>query len=337
MPLIFIFVVGIAIALMRRRLLAVPAEGVLSSDAPARLVGWAASLLSAPRGDWGQAMIGELDRLEGRTRRWRFALGCVGAAVIMPPWGRAVAALAALMAMAASAGGLVVYIYRRYHLSTDGWTWFWAAVLGAVAVGYVLGGSALLRRPKVAGPGLLGGLLLGAAWVVTSGVTFTPWLNAVQRNWWLPFLAPIGVGAGATLWSRSAAIGRRVARLAAISAGLGVYAYGLLAVAVIGAAGNPHDDGWTEAMVVADRLGDQAVFYLLALPLMAATLGWAAAAATARLRGYPPEDGASSHPAPTGAGSVVVTATRQRRTWYALTICAGAAATVLLVLLTLLH
>src|SRR5882757_4918128 len=104
MPLIFIFLVGIAVALVRRRLLAAPGDPTWSQDVPARLLGWAVGLLAAERAEWGQAMIGELDRLDGWARRWRFALGCVGAAVVLPPWGPAAAALGALMAVAASAG-----------------------------------------------------------------------------------------------------------------------------------------------------------------------------------------------------------------------------------------
>ena len=133
MPLMFIFVVGIGVALIRRRLLAGPGDR-MSQDAPARLLGWAVGLLAAEREQWGQAMIGELDRLDGRARRWRFALGCVGAAVVMPPWGRAAAALWALMAVAASAGGLALYTHVHYRLGTDGWTWVGAAILLMVLV-----------------------------------------------------------------------------------------------------------------------------------------------------------------------------------------------------------
>ena len=68
MPLIFIFVVGIAVALIRRRLLIAP-EDRTGGDAPARLLGWAAGLLAAEREQWGQAMIGELDRLDGQAAR----------------------------------------------------------------------------------------------------------------------------------------------------------------------------------------------------------------------------------------------------------------------------
>ncbi len=372
MPLMFIFVVGIGVALIRRRLLAAPGGRAADGDAAARLVGWAVGLLDASRGEWGQAMIGELDRLDGRARRWRFALGCVGAALVLPPWGRAAAALGVLMSVAAAAGGLAVYTHVHYRLSTDGWTWVSAAVLAVFLVGYVLGGSALLRRPGVAGPGLVGGLLVAAAWLAVGGFTFTRWLNSLWSHWWLLIVVPVVVGVGGTLWGGNAVVGRRAARLAAICAALVVYLYGVLSVAVIGAAGNPHDDGWTDARVIGDRLGDQAGFYLMALPLMAATIGWAAAAATARLRhvqptiaapaplltapgpdpvptGAPRTTKPESHPTrpdhpvpagphpPDGAPSATpATATRQRRTWYPLLLCAALAAAAFLVFLTFL-
>jgi len=34
-------------------------------DVPARLLRWAVGLLSAPRAEWGQAMLGELDHIDG--------------------------------------------------------------------------------------------------------------------------------------------------------------------------------------------------------------------------------------------------------------------------------
>jgi hypothetical protein len=373
MPLIFIFVVGIVVALIRRRLLAGPGDRTWSEDAPARLLGWAVGLLAAQRGEWGQAMIGELDRLDGRARRWRFALGCVGAAVVLPPWGRGAAALGALMAVAASAGGLVVYTHLHYRLGIDGWTVVGAAIVLVSLLGYILAGSVLLRRPRVAGPGLAGGVLVTAAWLAGSGFTFNHWLNSTRTDLWLWLLAPIVVGVGGTLWGGSAAVGRRAARLATVTAALGVYLYGVLAVTVLGTAGHDPSDGWTAAQVVDDNLGNQATFYLMALPLMTATIGWAAAAATARLRhGRPvlvpaqpilpaPQDDptpigtpgvtpsqshaaaredhpASAHPHPSRGvpGATSATATRQRRTWYLLLLCAALAAAAFLVFLTFL-
>ena len=77
---------------------------------------------------------------------------------------------------------------------------------------------------------------------------------------------------------------RRIARLAGFSAGLGMFLYGTLAVAVIGAAGAQIDANWTVSANVDDRLGNNVIFYLWVLPLITAALGWAAAAATARIR-----------------------------------------------------
>ena len=37
-------------------------------DVPARLLGWAAGL-AAERAEWGQAMAGELDQIDGRAER----------------------------------------------------------------------------------------------------------------------------------------------------------------------------------------------------------------------------------------------------------------------------
>ena len=258
-PVLFIFVVGIAVALIRRHFLVAP-EDRPSGDPPARLLGWAVGLLAEQRQEWGQAMIGELDRLDGRARRWRFTLGCVAAAVVMPPRGRAAATLGALMAVAASAVGLFVYTHVHYRLHTDGWTWVGAVILLLVLVGYILGGSVLLRRPGVAGPGLVGGLLVAAAWLAVGGFTFDRWLNSLGSHSWLVVLAPIVVGAGSTLWGGNAVVGRRATRLATVTAALGIYLYGVLAVAVHGAIGHDPSDGWTTAQIVADNLGDQAVW-----------------------------------------------------------------------------
>lgn len=359
MPVLFVFVIGIAVALIRRHYLVAP-EDRPSGDAPARLLGWAVGLLAEQRQEWGQAMIGELDRLDGRARRWRFALGCVAAAVVMPPWGRAAAALGALMTIAASGGGLVAYTHMHYRLHTDGWTWVGAVILPLLLVGYILGGSVLLRRPGVTGPGLVGGLVVAAAWLAAGGFTFNRWLdsNGLVPEDWLLLLAPIVVGAGGTLWGRSAAVGRRAVRLATVTAALGIYLYGVLAVAVHGAIGHDPSDGWTTAQIVADNLGNQAVFYLIALPLMTATIGWAAAAATGRLRrvqpvlvpeqptllapaGGPapvatPRTVPSQSPPASVPAATPATARGQHRTWYALLLCAALAATAFLVFLTFL-
>ncbi|MEU0562039.1 hypothetical protein [Dactylosporangium sp. NPDC006015] len=361
-PILFVFVVGVAVALVRRRFLVTP-DGRTGGDPPARLLGWAVGLLAEQRQEWGQAMIGELDRLDGRARRWRFALGCVAAAVVVPPWGPAAAALAAMTAAAAGAGGLYVATHVHYRLHTDGWTWAGALILLLLLVGYVLGGGVLLRRPGVAGPGLVGALLVTAAWLAVGGFTFEEWLKPIPHHPWLIVLTPVLVGAGATLWGGGAAVGRRAARLATVTAALAVYLYGVLAVAVVGATGHDPSDGWTTAQIVADDLGNQAVFYLVALPLVTSTIGWAAAAATARLRfgsSMPAPaylavrtagPGPAADPAPVTtqpqsrpareagggtSGAIPAAPARRSRAWFLLLLSAALAAAAFLVLFTML-
>src|SRR5215471_19911120 len=103
MPYFLVFLltpICVAIALYRRnprRLLDGPTE-----DAPLRLLRWAISLLSPQRAEWGQAMLGELGHLDGRLRRMRFALGCTGAVLILPSWGRAAVGLWAMIGLTAA-------------------------------------------------------------------------------------------------------------------------------------------------------------------------------------------------------------------------------------------
>ncbi len=271
-----------------------------SEDMPTRLLRWAVGLLSPQRGEWGQAMLGELDHIDGRGPRLRFTLGCVIAALLLPPWGRAAAGVWAMIAVAVGSVGLYASVAIRYGLGVGDWVA--AAILVVFLAGYLLAASALLRRPGVAIPGLLGGLFVALAWLAMSGFTFygviaphtTPLAPPV-----LVIAVPLVVGAAGTLSGRDAVVGRRVARLAAISAGLGLYLYGTLAVAVLGAGGPPEDTGWTVRYIISDRLGNNLVDMLL-LSLVTATVGWAGAAATARLR--------SRSPAPTPPGPFISTA-----------------------------
>ncbi len=59
--------VGIAVALLWRYARTVPADLGVRDDVPVRLLRWAVGLLSARRAEWGQAMLGELDYIEGRA------------------------------------------------------------------------------------------------------------------------------------------------------------------------------------------------------------------------------------------------------------------------------
>jgi hypothetical protein len=138
--------------------------------------------------------------------------------------------------------------------------------------------------------------------------------------------------------------GRRIGLLAAISAGLALYLYGTIAVAVIGAGGPPEDTGWTVSYIISDRFASNVTGNLVALPLMTATIGWAAAAATARIRtrltpsvvpvpvtAAGPAGEASRNPmtTPQEAGPAVRIRSWRRTAWLLL-LCAGVAAAVFL-------
>jgi hypothetical protein len=256
-------------------------------DVPAMLLNWAAGLLSGERAEWGQAMLGELGSLDGRVRRWRFAAGCVIAALLLPPWGRAAAGVQAMIAVAAGSAGLYACLAIRFGLDGGDWvTWAWAVIAAGSLAGFVLGASALLRRPGVAVPGLLGGLTLALVSLMMTGFTFyqvTGTITTFPQNLISRIGVPFTVGAAGTLWGRDPAAGRRIARLAAVSSGLVLYLYSTLAVAVLGAGGPPDDPGLTGGGIVSDRLGSNLIDLLLGT-LLAATVGWAGAASAGRLR-----------------------------------------------------
>src|SRR5437764_8863238 len=146
MPYFFVFLVApiaVAIALYRRnprRFLDGPSE-----DPPLRLLRWAVSLLSPQRAEWGQAMLGELAHLDGGLRRMRFALGCAGAALVLPPWGRAAVGLWATIGITAASVTIYAGLIVHYRLGVG--DWIALAVVLVISLGYLLGASALLRRP----------------------------------------------------------------------------------------------------------------------------------------------------------------------------------------------
>jgi hypothetical protein len=273
---------GIAIAMFRRSPQTFP-DG-RAEDMSARLLRWAAGLLSPRRGEWGQAMLGELAHIDGRIRRLRFTLDCVIAALLLPPWGRAAAGVWAMVAVSVGSVGLYASVAIRYGLGLGDWVA--AAILVVFLAGYLIAASALLRRPGVAIPGLLGGLFIALTWLAFYGFTFYGVIGTTPTMWEklaMRIAVPLVVGAAGTLWSRDAVVGRRVARLAAITAGLGLYLYGTLAVAVLGAGGPPEGTDLTARFIVSDRLGNGLVDLLLTT-LVTATVGWAGAAVAAHLR-----------------------------------------------------
>jgi hypothetical protein len=269
----------VAIALYRRnphRFLDGPTE-----DAPLRLLRWALSLLSAQRAEWGQGMLGELAHLDGRRRRMRFALGCAGAALIMPPWGRAAGAFWATVGVTASTLTVYAVLIVDYRLGFG--DWIMLAVLGIVCAGYLLGAIVLLRRPGVALPGLLGGVFATLVWLGLSGLTAVDQVTFIPVGWQkgvTMFAVPAAIGVAGTRWLRSPDGGRRAARLAALSAGLLELLYATIAVAVLGGGGPPDQDGgFTLRGTISDRLGNN-IAHLAINTLFIAMVGWGAAALT---------------------------------------------------------
>jgi hypothetical protein len=284
MPLLFVPMVGllgIAIAMARRS--AQASQDFPPADLATRLLRWAAGLLPPDRDEWGRAMLGELDHVDGRLRRLWFALGCVGAALVLPPWGRSAAGAWAMIAL--EVGSIGAYAGVVIHYGLGGGDWVVAGFLSALVVGFLLAAMSLVRRPGVAVPGLLGGLLVVLITLGLSGFTFydqiapdiVPW-----HPWVETLVAPLMVGAAGTLWSRDAIVGKQAARLAAVVSGLGLYVYWTLAVAAIGAGGPPDDEHTTVQSIVSDRTANSFVL-MLVFVTATATVGWAGAAAAGSL------------------------------------------------------
>jgi hypothetical protein len=273
---------GILIAWYRRdprRFLDGPAE-----DAPLRLMRWAIGLLTPQRAEWGQAMLGELGHIEGWIRRMRFALGCVAAALVLPPWGRAATSVWAMIVLAGGAVGLCAGMAVHYGLG--GGDWIAVSILTVFMLGVLLGASALVRRPGVALPGLLGGLFIVVIFLAVSGFTFLDRIlpNTVGWHRLVQMIAvPLFVGAAGTLWGRDPIIGKRIARLAAIASSLALFVYTTIAVAVIGGGGPPDaDGGFTLRGTISDRIGNSLVLLGFTIVVFA-TIGWGGAAAAGRL------------------------------------------------------
>jgi len=256
------------------------------ADVPVRLLQWAVGLLPAERVDWSQAMLGELDRIESRSERWRFAIGCVTGIVLVPPWGPA-GPMAALVAVAIGSTVVFGFGFVHFGLSTNPWNWVMVVILATLVVGSIVAVSVLLRRPGVAGLGLVGGLFVVATWLTFSGFTWAGIISPIYSvgAWSGPALligVPLVVGVGGAWRSRSALVARRAARLAGVTAGLAMFFVSTIAVVAID--GGPRDPGAGVSRGVSEAFSNVAMLFLIFLPVATAAIGWVAATATARFR-----------------------------------------------------
>jgi hypothetical protein len=264
-----------------------PREAALGQgDVPVRLVRWAVGLLPTERAEWGQAMLGELDHVENRSSRWRFALGCAAGIVRLPPW-ESVGPLAALVAVALGSAVVLGIGFVHFGLAANPWNWVMLAIVAALVTGSVVAVRVLLVRPGVARQGLACGCFVAAAWLAVSEFTWTGIVNPIYSVsvWSDPALliaAPLVVGVAGAWRSGSASAGRRTARLAGVSAGLAMFFVSTIAVVAIG--GGPRDPGVGVARGVSEAFSNVALLYLIALPVAMTVTGWVAATATARIR-----------------------------------------------------
>ena len=270
------------------------AETAERADRPARLLGLAVGFLGPGRAEWGRAMAAELAQVHGRPARWRFALGCAGGTMLVPPRrgesGRVVLVL--VTAGATACAGLVCYGLARYPGIVVGpRTWLILAVFAAVLAGFTLAAATLARR-GAASFGLVAGLAVAVAWIIAGGLALSRgaaaaffFLLAV-----LP-LAPLAAGAAAARRGRTGTEGRGGVLISAVVASLALFAV-LAAHALITARG-PYDPSQVRdfhgsgmpslaAYAVGDNLGTAMALMLLTF-IMTAALGCTAATVAARV------------------------------------------------------
>jgi hypothetical protein len=292
---------AVMMLVLRRRRNLRGRSGTPPMDAPARLLAWAAGCLTADRADWGQAMIGELEHLHRRPQRWRFAVGCLAATLLLFPARRAGAGrlmIALVVAAVAASAGLVGLGLLRYPaIVTGGGTWPALATFGAVLAGFGLLTVVLVRRGAASGLALAGGLGTAAVWIVFGHTALTYAQARPVLSWLLLALplAPLVVGVAAARHGRTGAAARRSALLSAIVTGLALFL--TLAGVALATAGGPYDPGQLRdfpgsrfpdiaTYAVSDNLGT-AMSLLLLASMLTAALGCAAATATARIRRAP--------------------------------------------------
>ena len=266
-----------------------PAAAV--DDAPSRLLAWAVDVLPADRAPWGEAMFGELQQLDNRRQRWRFAVGCAGAAVLVPSRRADFAGLAARLVAAAAlaCAGLVAYGLWRYPaVLTRGGTRPVLAVFVSVLAGYAVIAAVLVRRGPVARSGLLTGFGLAGVWIVAGFPVVTQ-----SGSLLLPAipLAALAVGAVAARRGGTTAVRHQIVLFSALVAGLVVFVG--YASDILLTAGGPYDAGQLRdfpgsglpdlaTYAVDDNLGS-AMMLLLLVPVVTAAIGCAGAGIAARL------------------------------------------------------
>ena len=211
------------------------ARRTAEGDAPARLLAFAVTGLPETHHQWGRAMSAELETVCGRGPRWRFALGCARAAGVIRARVtltsrdrgggglRTVIGVGVMAAVALGGYGLVRYPgLRSGDASIIAAVGFVALLLAyaaaTLALSYGKGSPEIAARRH----GLVGGVAIGAAWLVVLSPTET------LKRWVLvPLLiALLGPGCVAALAVREGkhvTAGTRAALWSGIVGGLLVF------------------------------------------------------------------------------------------------------------------
>ena len=261
-------------------------------DRAARVLTLAVRGLPAERAVWGQAMLAELDEAQGARARWRFTIGCIQAATAMRIRATVVAGdrggeriRALVLGTVAAALALAAYGLVRYPgLRAGGSAWAAGAVLLVLLLGYALCALTLSRgttpqSATVRRHGLLGGLAVGAAWLLVLAPTSPKDLVFIPLA--VALLAPAGVA----VWTGRASRDVGSARGAALWSGLvgGLFVFVIWVTATYLRDGGPYDPQLVRdfqrsgahdlaTYAVGDNLG-AALGLLVIIPTVALALG----------------------------------------------------------------
>ena len=210
--------------------------------------------LPAERLEWGQAMLAELDQVQGRHARWRFSLGCAWASARIrlrspEPGGAALRTVilgCATVSLALVGYGLVHYPGLRSEPN------LWGAMVVFLTTLLVYAGLAVVLARGVSHQsisarrfGLVGGFATGAGWLL--GIS----PPAALKGWvFLPLLiALIGPALAATIAahrSRDTRTGNLTALWSGLVAGLTVFI--VWTTATYADAGGPYDSGLVKGL-----------------------------------------------------------------------------------------
>jgi hypothetical protein len=275
--------------------------GEAGGDRPRSVLVLALRVLPADRVDWAQAMLVELDQVEGPRERWQFSLGCTWAALRIrmhspEPGGallRAVVLGCAAIALALVGYGLVQYPGLRSEPNVWGaMIVFLATLLTYTALAIFLSRGASQRPAAARRYGLTGGLAVGVGWLL--GIA-PP--SALQGWVFLPLLVALLGPAVAAAVAGSGTRDPRTGTLAALWSGLvgGLTVFIVWVTVTYTNAGGPYDAGLVRdfhksgahdlaTYAVSDNLGSGLVL-LLMIPTVALALGSLSARLCAAMHG----------------------------------------------------